>query len=302
MSRHAARARSGSGRTSLYDEIATKIITELEAGRVPWVQPWGTAAAKAPLAMPKNAATERFYSGINVLILWGSVIEHGFPTRAGLRFARPSASAAMSARASTAPPSSMPTASFPPTRRNGRERPARKRSDPFPQALHRLQPGAMRRPPRIWSWPRRLRTWADRADGRGADQGDGDRLPHRRRPGLLHARARLCAGPAAASLFRADQLASHGAARARSRQWRPTSAKPRPDGHLRLEEVCVRGTGRRDERRVLLHLSRELRRPCATPITSARGSRSCAKITAPSCALLRRPAKPLISFSAFSWG
>ena len=56
-----------------------KIITELEAGRVLWVQPWGTAAAKAPLAMPKNAATGRQYSGINVLILWSAVIEHGFP-------------------------------------------------------------------------------------------------------------------------------------------------------------------------------------------------------------------------------
>ena len=74
MSRQTARAQSGSGRTSLYDEITTKIIAELEAGRVPWVQPWGTAAAKAPLAMPKNASTGRFYSGINVLILWGSVI------------------------------------------------------------------------------------------------------------------------------------------------------------------------------------------------------------------------------------
>jgi antirestriction protein ArdC len=31
MSRHTARARSGSDRTSLYDEITTKIITELEA-------------------------------------------------------------------------------------------------------------------------------------------------------------------------------------------------------------------------------------------------------------------------------
>jgi antirestriction protein ArdC len=86
MSRHAARARSGSDRTSLYDEITTKIIGELEAGRVPWVQPWGTAAAKAPLAMPKNAATDRFYSGINVLILWGSVIEHGFPVQGWLTF------------------------------------------------------------------------------------------------------------------------------------------------------------------------------------------------------------------------
>jgi antirestriction protein ArdC len=36
--------------------------------------------------MPKNAATSRFYSGINVLILWGSVIEHGFPTQGWLTF------------------------------------------------------------------------------------------------------------------------------------------------------------------------------------------------------------------------
>ena len=39
------------------------IIAELEGGRVPWVQPWGTAAAKAPLAMPKNASTDRLYGG-----------------------------------------------------------------------------------------------------------------------------------------------------------------------------------------------------------------------------------------------
>jgi hypothetical protein len=86
MSRHTARARSGSDRTSLYDEITTRIIGELEAGRVPWVQPWGTAAAKAPLAMPKNAATGRNYSGINVLILWRSVIEHGFPVQSWITF------------------------------------------------------------------------------------------------------------------------------------------------------------------------------------------------------------------------
>lgn len=86
MSRLTPHARSGSDRTNLYDEITAKIIGELEAGRVPWVQPWGTAAAKAPLAMPKNAATGRQYSGINVLILWGSVIEHGFPVQGWLTF------------------------------------------------------------------------------------------------------------------------------------------------------------------------------------------------------------------------
>ncbi len=86
MSRHISYARAGEDRASLYDEITDKIIAELEAGRVPWVQPWGTAAAKAPLAMPKNAATRRQYSGVNVLILWGSVIEHEFTGQSWLTF------------------------------------------------------------------------------------------------------------------------------------------------------------------------------------------------------------------------
>jgi antirestriction protein ArdC len=86
MHKYNTRARPGQDRAGLYTEITDKIIAELEAGRVPWVQPWGTVAAKAPLAMPKNAATERFYSGINVLILWGSVIEHGFPVQGWLTF------------------------------------------------------------------------------------------------------------------------------------------------------------------------------------------------------------------------
>ncbi|MCP1931067.1 ArdC family protein [Bradyrhizobium elkanii] len=86
MSKKTVSARAGQDRASLYDEITDKIIAELEAGRLPWVQPWGTAAAKAPLAMPRNAATGRHYSGINVLILWGAVVEHGFPGQSWLTF------------------------------------------------------------------------------------------------------------------------------------------------------------------------------------------------------------------------
>ncbi|MDH0369835.1 MULTISPECIES: ArdC family protein [Hyphomicrobiales] len=78
--------RTGSDRANLYDEITNKIIAELEAGRIPWVQPWGTSAAKAPLGLPRNASTGRSYSGINVLILWGAVIEHGFPAQGWLTF------------------------------------------------------------------------------------------------------------------------------------------------------------------------------------------------------------------------
>src|SRR6202795_5263514 len=86
MSGHTARVRAGNDRANLYTAITDKIIAELEAGRIPWVQPWGTAAIKAPLAMPRNASTQRRYSGINVLILWGSVIEHGFTGQSWLTF------------------------------------------------------------------------------------------------------------------------------------------------------------------------------------------------------------------------
>jgi antirestriction protein ArdC len=86
MSRSAIRARAGQDRTSLYQEITERIIAELEAGRVPWVQPWGTASAKASVSMPRNAATQRRYSGINVLILWAAVIDRGFAGQSWLTF------------------------------------------------------------------------------------------------------------------------------------------------------------------------------------------------------------------------
>ena len=81
-----SRPTHGAERVSLYDEITTRIIGELEAGRLPWVQPWGASGVAAPLAMPRNAATGRGYSGINVLILWGAVIARGFSCQSWLTF------------------------------------------------------------------------------------------------------------------------------------------------------------------------------------------------------------------------
>ncbi|WEX09161.1 zincin-like metallopeptidase domain-containing protein [Chelativorans sp. AA-79] len=86
MSRYDHTPRSGSDRTNLYDEITGKIIAELEAGRFPWVQPWGKATAKAPLGLPQNASTGRAYGGINILILWGAVVQHGFPGQGWLTY------------------------------------------------------------------------------------------------------------------------------------------------------------------------------------------------------------------------
>lgn len=80
------RKRPSRNRTNLYQEITDKIIAELEAGRLPWIQPWGTPDTQASVGLPRNAATGRVYSGINVLILWGAVIEHGFAGQGWLTF------------------------------------------------------------------------------------------------------------------------------------------------------------------------------------------------------------------------
>lgn len=71
-------------RGSLYAEVTARVIGELEQGRLPWVQPWDGAACGC--TMPENGATGRRYSGINILILWGAVIERGYSSQRWLTF------------------------------------------------------------------------------------------------------------------------------------------------------------------------------------------------------------------------
>ena len=57
MTRSASRSRARADRANIYDEITSRIIGELEAGRLPWVQPWGSSAVAAPLAMAMGGAS-----------------------------------------------------------------------------------------------------------------------------------------------------------------------------------------------------------------------------------------------------
>ncbi len=71
-------------KNSLYDEVTDRIVRELELGCVPWVRPWSSSGAS--LGLPRSAASGKFYSGINVLILWDAVIRRGFASQEWLTF------------------------------------------------------------------------------------------------------------------------------------------------------------------------------------------------------------------------
>lgn len=69
----------------IYAETTARIVSELEAGRVPWVQPWDASACRGP-GLPINALTKRSYSGMNILFLWGAAIAGGFASQTWLTF------------------------------------------------------------------------------------------------------------------------------------------------------------------------------------------------------------------------
>lgn len=79
--------RSTSGATprpDIYRKVTDQILAELEAGRVPWVQPWDTS--HAGIGLPFNAASQRRYSGVNILTLWHAVTARGFTGHGFLTF------------------------------------------------------------------------------------------------------------------------------------------------------------------------------------------------------------------------
>lgn len=61
--------------SSLHERITRKIVAELKKGTPPWVKPW---SCEARVGLPRNYASNRPYSGINVLLVWLSALERGF--------------------------------------------------------------------------------------------------------------------------------------------------------------------------------------------------------------------------------
>ncbi|MDE2113207.1 MAG: DUF1738 domain-containing protein [Alphaproteobacteria bacterium] len=80
---HKHQAASTASRPELYQEITDKIVHQIEAGTIPWVQPW---AGGPMLSLPVNASTDKTYSGVNILLLWDALFAHGYDTNRWLTF------------------------------------------------------------------------------------------------------------------------------------------------------------------------------------------------------------------------
>ena len=50
---------------AVYEKITNQIIAAIEAGSPPWRKPWDST-----LTLPRNAISNKSYTGVNVLTLW----------------------------------------------------------------------------------------------------------------------------------------------------------------------------------------------------------------------------------------
>jgi len=57
----------------IYQDVTNQIIKQLESGCAPWAKAWHGASG-----IPFNGMTNKFYNGINILILWAKAIEVGY--------------------------------------------------------------------------------------------------------------------------------------------------------------------------------------------------------------------------------
>lgn len=75
---------------NLHKDVTDRILAQLDKGALPWRKPWSTRPAigadGAAILMPRNAATGRAYSGINILLLWGRMDDGEFTDSRFLTF------------------------------------------------------------------------------------------------------------------------------------------------------------------------------------------------------------------------
>jgi antirestriction protein ArdC len=72
-------------RTDIYQKITDKIVSELERGVRPWMQPWNAGSGEGRIMRPLRPNGIP-YQGINVLMLWSETIEKGYASPVWMTF------------------------------------------------------------------------------------------------------------------------------------------------------------------------------------------------------------------------
>lgn len=60
----------------IYQNVTDRIVKALETGTVPWLKPWSSPDCN--LSLPRNAVSDRYYNGVNILLLWMANEENGY--------------------------------------------------------------------------------------------------------------------------------------------------------------------------------------------------------------------------------
>lgn len=69
---------SSSQRVDIYRTVTETIIAQIEAGAEAYWMPWHHGGS--PVMRPRNAVTQTFYRGVNVLALWAAAQAAGYPS------------------------------------------------------------------------------------------------------------------------------------------------------------------------------------------------------------------------------
>lgn len=77
--------RTTTPRQDIYSRVTNRIIADLEAGIRPWIKPWSAENAAERIIRPQRH-NGLPYAGINILMLWGAALEHGFASPTWMTF------------------------------------------------------------------------------------------------------------------------------------------------------------------------------------------------------------------------
>ncbi|MDY0929400.1 zincin-like metallopeptidase domain-containing protein [Enterobacter sp. CFBP8995] len=70
--------KSQTNHVDLYQQVTDRIVGSIERGVLPWRKPWRDSQRSSESPIPSNAATQRHYNGVNIMLLWLSAEEQGF--------------------------------------------------------------------------------------------------------------------------------------------------------------------------------------------------------------------------------